>query len=411
MRLSRLAMTLKEPATLRLNAEAARLKAAGEAVIHLGGGEPVGPAPAAALEAARRLLERGEVKYTATAGIPDLRREVAGWTERQFGRPVRMEHVLVSAGAKPVLMAALAAVVDPGDEVIVPAPYWVSYPEMVRMVGGTPVVVPAPDGEVIPRLSDLRGAVTERTRAILCNSPNNPSGAVYPGDLVEGLLDLCEERGIFLISDEIYRRLVFDGVRAVSPFSLWDGAMDKCPVILVDGVSKMFGMTGFRIGWAVAAPAVLDAMNRYTGQVLSCASPLSQVATLAALRGEEAFIEGLRSALERRRDRLVAELSGLPGLRLAVPQGTFYCLPDFSAFCRDSAALSEFLLDRARVVTVPGVDFGAEGRLRISFCGSEEDLLEGVRRIRWALDPAAPAECGFGGAVHRRTWDRPVPGR
>lgn len=408
MRLSRLAATLKEPATLRLNAEAARLKAAGEAVIHLGGGEPVGPAPAAALAAARQMLDRGEVKYTATPGIGALRQAVAQWTVGQFGRSVDASHVLVSAGAKPVLMAALAAVVDPGDEVVVLAPYWVSYPEMVRMVGGTPVIVSAPEGEVVPRLPDIQAAVTDRTRAILCNSPNNPSGAVYPGDLVAGVLDLCRQRGIWLISDEIYRRLVFDGVRAVSPFSLWEGSMEDCPVILVDGVSKMFGMTGFRIGWGVAAPAVLDAMSRYTGQVLSCASPLSQMATLAALREEESFIEALREALQRRRDRLVAELSGLPGLRIPLPQGTFYCLPDFSAFCRDSAALSEYLLEQARVVTVPGVDFGAEGRLRISFCGSEEDLVEGARRIRWALDPAAPAECAFGGKVHRR--DRPIPG-
>lgn len=408
MRLSRLAATLKEPATLRLNAEAARLKAAGEAVIHLGGGEPAGPAPAAALEAARKALERGEVKYTATPGIPALRQAVARWTERQYGRPVEARHVLVSAGAKPVLMAALASVVDPGDEVIVPAPYWVSYPEMVRMVGGSPVIVPAPEGEVIPRIEDLRGAVTDRTRAILYNSPNNPSGAIYPRDLAAGLVDLCRERDLFLISDEIYRCLVFDGVQAVSPFTLWDGAMDDCPVILVDGVSKMFGMTGFRIGWAVASPAVIDAMNRYTGQVLSCASPLSQAATLAALETEEAFIEHLRIALQRRRDILVGSLSGLAGLRVPVPQGTFYCLPDFSAFCRDSAALSEYLLEQARVVTVPGVDFGAEGRLRISFCGTEEDLVEGARRIRWALDPAAPETCEFGGKVHRR--DRPVPG-
>ncbi|MBP7126995.1 aminotransferase class I/II-fold pyridoxal phosphate-dependent enzyme [Myxococcota bacterium] len=408
MRLSRLAATLKEPATLRLNAEAARLKAAGEAVIHLGGGEPAGPAPAAALEAARKVLDRGEVKYTATPGIPELRRAVARWTEDQYGRPVEPGHVLVSAGAKPVLMAALAAVVDPGDEVVVPAPYWVSYPEMVRMVGGTPMIVPAPEGEVIPRIPDLEKAVTSRTRAILCNSPNNPSGAVYPPDVVAGMLDLCRQRGLFLISDEIYRCLVFDGDRAVSPFSLWDGAMEDCPVILVDGVSKMFGMTGFRIGWAVASPAVIDAMNRYTGQVLSCASPLSQAATLAALKEEEAFIRNLREALERRRDRLVAELVKLPGLRIPIPRGTFYCLPDFSAFSRDSAALSEYLLEQARVVTVPGVDFGAEGRLRISFCGPEEDLVEGARRIRWALDPAAPPECEFGGKVHRR--NRPVPG-
>jgi len=408
MTLSKLAESLADPATLRLNATAARLKAEGEPVIHLGGGEPESPAPAAAVRAARELLDRGDVKYTATAGIPALRQFVAASVEAEFQRPTKQAEVLVSAGAKPAIYAAMVAVLDPGDEVIFPAPYWVSYPEMVRLAGGVPVPVAASDGSFQPSLADVEAAVTDRTRMVILNSPNNPSGAVYADAFIADVVGLCERRGLFLLADEIYRRLVFDGRQVRGALGHAKATGDECRTILVDGVSKMFGMTGFRIGWAVAARRLVEVMGNVLGQTMSCASAVGQAAALAALREETGYVEDLRRDLQARRDLAVRELAQVPGVRLAVPGGTFYCMPDFRAFGPDSNVLSAFLLEKARVVTVPGKDFGCEGHLRISYCGPAADVVEGIRRIRWALDPASPRECEFGGRVHVRDWERPA---
>jgi aspartate aminotransferase len=407
MTLSKLAESLAAPATLRLNATAARLKAEGAPVIHLGGGEPESPAPAAAVQAARAMLDRGDVKYTATAGIPALRQRVASYVEAEFGRPTTPAEVLVTAGAKPAIYAALVAVLDPGDEVVFPAPFWVSYPEMVRLAGGVPVAVAGPDGSHEPRIQDMEAAVTARTRMIILNSPNNPSGAVYSEAFVAGVMDLCERRGLFLLADEIYRRLTFDGRIAPSAVRFARDLGDEGRVILVDGVSKMFGMTGFRVGWAVASRRIIEVMGNVIGQTMSCASSLGQVAALAALEKDTGYVEDLRRDLQGRRDTAVRELTAIPGLRLVPPSGTFYCLPDFRAFGADSTALAAFLLEHTRVVTVPGVDFGREGHLRISYCGPAADVVEGIRRLRWALDPTSPREIQFGGAVHVRTWERP----
>jgi aspartate aminotransferase len=408
MRLSKLAESLADPATLRLNATAARLKAEGEPVVHLGGGEPESPAPAAAVRAARDLLDRGAVKYTATPGIPALRQTLAAQVEAEFGRPTKQAEVLVTAGAKPAIYAALVAVLDPGDEVVFPSPFWVSYPEMVRLAGGVPVPVQGPDGSFEPRIEDIEAALTPRTRVVILNSPNNPSGAVYSEGLVAAVVALCERRDLFLLADEIYRRLVFDGRTAPGALRYAKDRGDESRVILVDGVSKMFGMTGFRIGWAVANRRLIEVMGNVIGQTMSCASAVGQVAALAALKEESGYIDALRRDLQGRRDLLVRELATVPGVRLVVPGGTFYSLPDFRAIASSSDALSSFLLEKTRVVTVPGRDFGCEGHLRISYCGPASDVTAGIRRIRWALDPASPREIEFGGRTHVRDWDAPA---
>lgn len=408
MRLAKLAESLADSATLRLNATAARLKAEGEPVIHLGGGEPESPAPAAAVRAARELLDKGTVKYTATPGIPMLRQTIASQVEQEFGRPTKQAEVLVTAGAKPAIYAALVAVLDPGDEVVFPSPFWVSYPEMVRLAGGVPVPVTAADGGFEPRIEDIEAALTDRTRMMILNSPNNPSGAVYSEGLVAAVVELCERRGLFLLADEIYRRLVFDGRTAPGALCYSRESGDEGRVILVDGVSKMFGMTGFRVGWAVASRRVIEVMGNIIGQTMSCASAVGQVAALAALREESSYVEELRRDLQGRRDLLVRELATIPGVRLTPPAGTFYSMPDFSAIAPASEPLSAFLLQHTRVVTVPGKDFGCEGHLRISYCGPAADVVEGIRRIRWALDQSSPQEIEFGGRVHVRNWDAPV---
>jgi aspartate aminotransferase len=404
MRIGTLARTIAESPTLALNEKANLLKARGEALIHLGSGEPKSMAPIDAILAASAKLVSADVKYTPTAGILPLRKAVVAYTEAHYGRTVDPKNVMIAAGAKPALYAALAAVVDPGDEVVFPAPYWVSYPEMVRMVGGVPVVVAPPDGAFEPRRADLEAAINDRTKVIILNSPNNPSGAVYSRELVAWLVELCERRDIFLIMDDIYNRLVFDGCAAPSAYALTDRPTDESRVIVINGVSKAYAMTGFRIGWAVAARELIGVMTNIQAQSTSCPSALLQAAALGALEGDQSGVESLRLTLMTHRDVLVRELSAIPGVRVTVPQGTFYCLPDFRAYDNDSMRLSAFLLDKALVATVPGKDFGMEGHLRISYCGSVRDIIEGVRRIRWALDPQSPREIFIGDRLHTRDW-------
>ncbi|HSK10394.1 MAG TPA: aminotransferase class I/II-fold pyridoxal phosphate-dependent enzyme, partial [Vicinamibacterales bacterium] len=248
-----------------------------------------------------------------------------------------------------------------------------------------------------------------RTRAIIVNSPNNPSGMVFSADFVGAVVRLCEDRGIHAIMDDIYHKLVFDGVTAPSCYDFTSRDIDDSRVIVINGVAKTYGMTGFRIGWAIAGRDIVGAMATMQSQTTSCVSSLCQVSAEGALLGPQDEVEGLRAAMEHNRDVIVQELGALPGVRMIKPQGTFYCLPDFSAYLKpgiasDSFELSMFLLQKARVVTVPGRDFGVEGHLRLSYAGTAADVVEGMRRIRWALDGSEPREIEIGGRTMVREW-------
>jgi aspartate aminotransferase len=404
MNLSRLASSIAESPTLRLNALAKAMQAQGIPVVHLGGGEPKNKAPRSAVDAAVAYLNAGDVKYTPTAGTASLRKAAADYTEKNYGRRAAVENVIISGGAKQTLYNLLFALADPGDEVIVPAPYWVSYPEMIRMVGAVPVTVGSPPETHIPRADDLLRAVTPRTKAILINSPNNPSGALYPPELIEALVRHCERKGIWLIVDDIYHKLVFDGKTAPNPCAYTDRDVEQSKVVLLNAVSKIYGMTGFRIGWAVAPKAVIAVMNNIQAATTSCNSGVLMAAAEGALKGPQEGVGELVALLAANREAILGALAQIPGVHVARPQGTFYCLPDFSAFGKDSLALCNFLLEKAFVVTVPGREFGAENHLRLSYCGSQADVLEGVARIRWALDPAAPKEIRIGGKTFVRDW-------
>ncbi len=404
MNLSRLASSIAESPTLKLNALAKSMQAQGIPVIHLGGGEPKNKAPRSAVEAASAYLAAGDVKYTPSAGTPSLRKAAAEYTENNYGRKAALENVIISSGAKQTLYNLLFTLLDPGDEVIVPAPFWVSYPEMIRMTGGVPVVVPSSPETHIPRAEDLLAAVTPRTRAVILNSPNNPSGAVYPAGLIEELVRFCERKDLWLIADDIYHKLVFDGLQAPNPCAFTDRGVEDSRLIILNAVSKIYGMTGFRIGWAVAPRAVIAIMNNIQAATTSCNSGVLMAAAEAALKGPQEGVGELVSLLETNRNAILASLAGIPGIRVVKPRGTFYCLPDFSAFGKDSLTLCNFLLEKASVVTVPGREFGAENHLRLSYCGSREDVIEGVARIRWALDPASPKEIRIGGKTAVRDW-------
>ena len=404
MAISQLASSIAESPTLRLNEEARILREKGEPVVHLGIGEPKNKTPIGAVLGSAGRLVQGDVKYSPTDGLPSLKRAILRYTEENYDKVAAPENVIVSSGAKQTLFNILYTLLNPQDEVVLLAPYWVSYPEMVRMVSGVPVIVTPEDGTFQPRLTEVERAIGPATRALICNSPNNPSGVMYPEAFIQGLVELCEKRGIYLIMDDIYHKLVFDGRRAASPYRFTRRDLDTGTLIVVNGVSKLYGMTGYRIGWAVASRKLVEVMTNVQAQTTSCSSAVLQAGAEGALNGLQSTVEALRLTIQNQRDVMMQELRTFPGVRVTKPDGTFYCLPDFSAFQRDSVALSKFLLQKALVVTVPGREFGMEGHLRLSFAGSIKDITEGVARMRWALDPGAPTEIYIGDRKCVRGW-------
>jgi len=404
MNLSLIGKSISESVTLKLNETAAILRAKGEPVIHLGGGEPKSRAPLDAIVAAAGLINSGEVRYTPADGTPALKQAIIRYTEEFYGRKVEPENVIASGGAKQSIMVALQAILNPQEEVIFPAPYWVSYPEMAKMVGAVPVPVPPEDGSFYPRLEDIERYVTSYTKAVIINSPNNPTGAMYPEQFIAEIVEFCEERGLFPIMDDIYHRLVFDGKRPISCYKFSKDLSDNSKLIVINGVSKQYAMTGFRIGWAVASKRIISVMTNIQSHQTSGPSAVMQVAAAAALNGIQSSVESLRMTLENNRNVMVERLRAFDGVKTVVPDGTFYCFPDFRAYSKDSTKLSKFLLDKVRVVTVPGVEFGMEGFLRLSTCGTIKDITEGIDRIKWALDPNAPNELFIGERKLVRDW-------
>lgn len=404
MTVSQLAKSIAESPTLKLNEEARLLREKGEAVIHLGAGEPKNKAPISAILSSAAKLSAGDIKYTPTDGTPSLKKAIIKYTEENYDRIVAPENVIVSAGAKQSVYNLLYSLLNPQDEVIILAPYWVSYPEMVRMVYGVPVIVKAEDGGFYPRMEDVLKAVTSYTRAIIVNSPNNPSGVMYSEEFIAQIIEYCEKKGIYVIMDDIYHKLVFDGKKWPSPFRFTKKDTESTHVIVVNGVSKLYGMTGFRIGWTIANRNLVSILSNVQGQITSCVAVLLQAAAEGALTGLQSHIDALRMTLENNRNVMMQELRSFSGVKITPPDGTYYSLPDFRAYSNDSIKLSQMLLKRALVVTVPGKEFGMEGHLRLSYAGSIKDVTEGVARIKWALDPNSPNEIYIGERKLVRDW-------
>jgi aspartate aminotransferase len=404
MSISQLASKIAESSTLALNEEARLLRQKGEAVIHLGTGEPKNKIPIAAILSSAASLTSGDVKYTPVDGTPTLKKAIVRYMEEHYDKLVAPENIIVSEGAKQSLYNLLISIVNPQEEVVLLAPYWVSYPEMVKLVNGVPVIVTPEDGTFLPRMEDIEAAVGSYTRAIIVNTPNNPSGVVYGEEFLSEMVDFCERRDIYLIMDDIYHKLVFDGRRAPPVYSFTGRELENSKIVVINGVSKVYGMTGFRIGWTVAPRPLIEAMTRIQAQTTSCASMVSQAAAAGALTGVQSVVENLRLTIQNNRDVMMQELSSFSDVRVVKPGGTFYCLPDFRAYSEDSVELSQFLLRKALVVTVPGVDFGMQGHLRLSYAGSVKDVTEGIERIKWALDPQAPNEIYIGDRKLVRDW-------
>ncbi|HXN47775.1 MAG TPA: pyridoxal phosphate-dependent aminotransferase [Bryobacteraceae bacterium] len=405
MSISQLARSIAESPTLKLNETAAILRDKGEPVIHLGGGEPKSRAPVDAIINCTALLNTGEVRYTPPDGIPALKKAIIRYTDEHYNKCFGPANVIASNGAKQSIMVALYTILEPKDEVVYPAPYWVSYPEMVKLAGGVPVPVVPEDGSFCPKIEEIAAAVGSYTKAIILNTPNNPSGVVYSDEFVAGVVELCEKKDIFLIMDDTYNRLIFDNRTPTNAFSYATDHSHSSKLIVVNCVSKMYAMTGFRIGWAVSDnEEVIRAMSNIQSQQTSGPSAPAQWAATGALNGVQSSVHSLRLTLENNRNILVERLRAFTGIVVTKPEGTFYTFPDFSAYQKDSQKLARFLLDKVRVVTVPGKDFGMEGHLRISFCGTVKDITEGVERIKWALDPNSPNELYLGDRKLVRDW-------
>ena len=404
MSLSLIAQSITGSPTLGLNKKFAVLKANGEPVIHLGGGEPKSKVPMDAINATIEHLNTREVRYTPADGIPALKKAIIGYTEEFYDRTVDAKNIMASGGAKQAIMIALQAILNPGEEVIYPAPYWVSYPDMVKLCGAIPVPVYSENGSFYPKLIDITDNVNSKTKVVIINSPNNPTGAMYSEQFIAELVEFCGKKDIYLIMDDIYHRLIFDGKEQINPYKFEKNSGEKSKLIVINGVSKQFAMTGFRLGWAVANKSFIEAMTNIQGHQTSGPSILSQKGAIGALEGDQSSVDTLRSTLENNRNLMVGLLNSFEGVKVTVPDGTFYCFADFNFYDKDSNRLSELLIDRAKVLTVPGTGFGLDGHLRISFCGSEADITEGIGRMRWALDYNSPDEINIGEKKLVRDW-------
>jgi len=376
----------------------------GEPVVNMGIGEPRNKTPLSAILSSAARLTGGDVKYTPPEGTPSLKKAIIRYTEENYDRVVAPENVIVSAGAKQSLFNILYSLLNPQDEVIILAPHWVSYPEIVKMVYGIPVIVTPEDGKFVPRMQEIEQAVSTYTKAMILNSPNNPSGAVFPPELIAEIVDFCEQKKIYLIMDDIYQKLVFDGKKAAPAYQFTNKDIEDTMVIVVNGVAKLYGMTGFRIGWAIANRSLVEVMTNVQSQVTSCTSSVLQAAAEGALTGMQNVVENLRLTFENNRNVIFQELQTFNGIKTIKPDGTFYILPDFRAYSNNSVELAKFLLKKALVVTVPGKEFGMEGYIRLSFAGTIKDITTAVERIKWALDPNAPNEIYIGDRKLVRDW-------
>jgi len=393
MKISQRAAAVIPSPTIAMSARAKEMQAQGIDVISFAVGEPDFPTPEHICQAAGKAVAAGHTKYTAASGLPELKQAIVQATARDLGLEYSPDKVCVSNGGKHALMNIWQTIVDPGDEVIVFAPYWVSYPPQIELCGGHAVIVPTQGAsDFQPDLGQVRDSLTEHAVAILINSPSNPAGAIFSEATLRGLVDLALEFDLIIVSDEIYKHILFDGRQHLSPAQLSQEA--QACTILADGVAKTYAMTGWRIGWLIAPPEIAKKAGSIQSQQTSNPNTPAQYAAIEALTGPQDSVGEMRDEFGRRRDWLVPALNEIPGVVCNKPGGAFYVFPDISACLGqalgsypidNSLQLAEYLLAEAHISTVPGSAFGSEGYLRLSFATSREALQEGVRRLTEAL--------------------------
>jgi aspartate aminotransferase len=363
--------------------EAERLKVQGIDVADFGPGEPDFPTPEHIKRAAIQALGDNRTKYTPVAGIAALRQAICEWHAAQLGSSYQPAECVVNTGGKHAIFNSVCSLVNPGDEVIIGAPYWVSYPDIIKYAGGKPVVAPTrAEDEFILRAAAVEKAITPKTRMVIVNSPNNPTGAVIPPDELAKILDVCKRQGVWLLSDECYSHFTYGDARPFSVASL-PGSKDR--VIIAGSFSKTFAMTGWRMGYVLAPKPLVDAVAKLQSQSTSNPNSITQYAALEAMRGPMDSVATMLAEYARRRERILAGLRAIPGITCATPQGAFYVFPSIATHLNakmpDDVAAAKQLLEREHVAVVPGEPFGAPGHLRISYATSMERIEEGLRRL------------------------------
>ena len=396
-RISARLSAIAESATLAVDAKAKALKAAGRPVIGFGAGEPDFPTPGYIVEAAQRACAEPRFhKYTPAAGLPELRQAVADKTARDSGFAVTAGQVLITNGGKQAVFQTFAALLDPGDEVLVPAPYWTTYPEAIALAGGVTVPVATDESTgYLASVADLEAARTERTKILLFVSPSNPTGAVYPPDQVAEIGRWAAASGLWVVTDEIYEHLVFGDAKFSSMPVVAPEVADQC--VVVNGVAKTYAMTGWRVGWMIGPADVIKAATNFESHVTSNVCNVAQAAALAAVSGDLSAVVPMREAFDRRRRTMARMLNEIPGVDCPEPQGAFYCYPSVKGVLgkeiagrrpASSAELAALILDEAEVAVVPGEAFGTPGYFRLSCALGDADLEEGVTRIAKLLGQA-----------------------
>ena len=390
-RISRRIAAIAESATLKVDAKAKSLQAAGRPVVSYAAGEPDFPTPPHIVEAAAAaVLDPKNHRYTPAAGLPELREAIAAKTLRDSGIEVSPAQVIVTNGGKQAVYESFATLLDPGDEVLVPTPFWTTYPEAIRLAGGVPVEVFAgSDQDYLVTVEQLEAARTERTKVLLFVSPSNPTGAVYSPEQTTAIGEWAEANGLWVISDEIYQNLVYDGLRAVSIVEAVPALADR--TLLVNGVAKTYAMTGWRVGWMVGPLDAIKAASNLQSHLSSNVANVSQRAAIAALNGSQDTVAVMRDTYDRRRRLIVDGLNAIEGVRTPLPEGAFYVYPDITGLLgrtwggvtpTTSLELADLILDQVEVATVPGEAFGPSGFLRLSYALSDEALVEGVGRLQ-----------------------------
>jgi aspartate aminotransferase len=396
-RISRRIGGIAESATLAVDAKAKALKAAGKDVIGFGAGEPDFATPPAIVEAAIvAARDPASHRYTPAAGLPALREAVAVKTLRDSGYDIKASQVIITNGGKQAVYQAFATLLDPGDEVLLPAPYWTTYPEAIRLAGGVPVDVLTDETTgYLVTVDQLEAARTPRTKVLLYCSPSNPTGAVYPRDQVEAIGRWAVQHGIWVVADEIYEHLTYDGAEAVSMPVAVPELADTC--VIVNGVAKTYAMTGWRVGWMISPADVTKAATNLQSHLSSNVNNIAQYAALAAVSGDLTAVDEMRVAFDRRRRLMVKLLGEIDGVTCPTPLGAFYVFPSVKALIgsslrgrtvESSAGLAELLLDEAEVAVVPGEAFGTPGYFRLSYALGDDDLVKGVSRMAEVLAEA-----------------------
>jgi aspartate aminotransferase len=390
-RVSRRIGAIAESATLKVDAKAKALKAEGRPVIGFGAGEPDFPTPSYIVEAAvEACRDPKNHRYTPAGGLPELKQAIAAKTLRDSGYAVQPGQIVVTNGGKQAIYEAFATMLDPGDEVIVPAPYWTTYPEAIQLAGGVavPVVADETQGYKVT-VEQLEAARTDHTKVLLFVSPSNPTGAVYTSDEIRAIGAWVEEHGLWVLTDEIYEHLVYDDTETGSLPVLCPGLADRC--VVVNGVAKTYAMTGWRVGWLIAPADLAAAATNLQSHATSNVSNVPQRAALAAVAGDLSAVAEMKAAFDRRRRTIVAMLGEIEGVVCPMPEGAFYAYPSVKGLLgreydgrvvESSADLAEYILEQAEVAVVPGEAFGTPGYLRLSYALGDDDLVEGITRLQ-----------------------------